>query len=335
MRVLVTGGAGFIGSNFVRMLSDEGEDEVTVLDALTYAGNLENLEGATHTFVRGDVSKPEDVLAVLRPGAFDVVVHFAAESHVDRSLEDPVPFLVTNVMGTQVMLDAARAAGVGRFVHMSTDEVYGPMRPDETADEDARLRPSSPYAASKAAADLLALAARHTWRMPVVIARASNNYGPYQHPEKFMPLFLTNAYEGRKVPVYGDGLQERDWLYVVDCAKALALLMRADELRHAVYNISFGRPGNNMETTRSILRFAGRDDSLIEHVTDRPGHDRRYAPDSSRLQEELGWKPEVDFDTGLRLTAGWYESNRGWWERVKSGAYREYYERMYGSRGRT
>ena len=336
MRMLVTGGAGFIGSNFVRLVVEEGRDEVTVLDKLTYAGNLENLEGldqAGMKFVRGDVAEPEDVEGVLSPGSFDAVVHFAAESHVDRSLEDPAPFIRTNVRGTQVILDAARRAGVKRFLHISTDEVYGPLAPGETTDESAPLRPSSPYAASKAAADLLAFAARHTWGLPVVVARASNNYGPRQHPEKMIPLFLTNALEGKPLPVYGDGLQERDWLYVEDCARAFLALVRAPELAHAVYNVSFGSPRTNMETTRAVLALAGRDDSQIEHVKDRPGHDRRYAPDSTRLREEIGWKPEADFGAGLERTARWYRENRSWWDRVKSGEYMAYYERMYGSRG--
>jgi len=333
MRVLVTGGAGFIGSNFVRALAAGGADEITVLDKLTYAGNLENLDGLDVEFVRGDIAEPGEVERVLSPGRFEGVVHFAAESHVDRSLEDPAPFLRTNVTGTQVMLDAARRSGVARFVHLSTDEVYGPMGPGETSDESAPFRPTSPYSASKAAADLLVMAARHTWGLPVVIARPSNNYGPRQHPEKAIPLFLTNAMEGKRLPVYGDGLQERDWLYVEDCARALIALLRAPALEHAAYNVSFGSPRPNLEMVGAILRFAGRDKDFIEHVKDRPGHDRRYAPDSSRLRNEIGWRPEVDFDRGLALTAEWYKAHPEWWERIKSGAYRDYYEKMYGSRG--
>ncbi len=334
MRVLVTGGAGFIGSNFVGALAAEGADEVTVLDNLTYAGNLENLEGLDVEFVKGDVAEPADVERVLAPGRFAGVVHFAAESHVDRSLEDPAPFLRTNVTGTQVMLDAARRSGVARFVHMSTDEVYGAMQPGETSDESAPFRPTSPYSASKAAADLLVAAARHTWGTPVVIARPSNNYGPRQHPEKAIPLFLTNVMEGKALPVYGDGLQERDWLYVEDCVRALVALLRAPALEHAVYNVSFGEPRPNLEMVKAILSFAGQDENSLEHVKDRPGHDRRYAPDSSRLRSELGWQPEVDFDRGLALTAEWYRSHPEWWERIKSGAYRDYYEKMYASRGK-
>jgi len=334
MRVLITGGAGFIGSNFVRMLAAGGADKITVLDKLTYAGNLENLEGLDIEFVKGDVAEPGDVERVLSPGRFEGVVHFAAESHVDRSLEDAAPFLRTNVTGTQVMLDAARRSGVARFVHLSTDEVYGPMEPGETSDEGAPFRPTSPYSASKAAADLLVMAARHTWGLPAVIARPSNNYGPRQHPEKAIPLFLTNAMEGKRLPVYGDGLQERDWLYVEDCAHALAGLLRAPLLEHAVYNVSFGAPRPNLEMIGAILEFVGKDADFIEHVADRPGHDRRYAPDSSRLRAEIGWQPEVDFDAGLALTAEWYKGNPEWWERIKSGAYRDYYDKMYGSRGK-
>jgi len=334
MRVLVTGGAGFIGSNFVRALADDGAHEITVLDKLTYAGNLENLEGIEIEFVKGDVAEPADVESVLSPGRFDGVVHFAAESHVDRSLEDAAPFLRTNVTGTQVMLDAARRAGVARYVHLSTDEVYGPMGPGETADESAPFRPTSPYSASKAAADLLVAAARHTWGTPAVIARPSNNYGPRQHPEKAVPLFLTNAMEGKGLPVYGDGLQERDWLYVEDCVRALVALLLAPKLEHAVYNISFGEPRPNIEMVKAVLDFAGRSADAVEHVKDRPGHDRRYAPDSARIRSELGWQPEVDFDRGLALTAEWYKAHPEWWERIKSGAYRDYYEKMYASRGK-
>lgn len=363
MRMLVTGGAGFIGSNFVRFTrrgglvlaggreGAEGTDEITVLDKLTYAGNLSNLEGLDIEFVRGDCAEPAEVERVLTPGRFETVVHFAAESHVDRSLEDPAPFLRTNVIGTQVMLDAARRAGVKRFLHVSTDEVYGPLAPAETSDEESRLRPSSPYAASKAAADHLVLAARHTWGLGAIVARASNNYGPRQHPEKMVPLFLTNAIEGKALPVYGDGLQERDWLFVEDCVRAFLLLARAPRLAHTIYNVSFGSPRTNMETTRAILELVRRDEpataraaqraasqssageSLIRHVKDRPGHDRRYAPDSTRLREELGWRPEIEFDQGLHVTARWYRENHDWWERVKSGEYMEYYERVYGSRG--
>lgn len=335
MKVLVTGGAGFIGSNFVRALVAVGAHAVTVLDKLTYAGNLENLDGLEIDFVRGDVAEPADVDGVLARGGFDAVAHFAAESHVDRSLTDPAPFLRTNVTGTQVLLDAARRAGVKRFLHISTDEVYGPMAPHATADEHAPLRPTSPYSASKAAGDLLVFAARHTWRLPAVIARPSNNYGPRQHPEKAIPLFLTNAMEGKRLPVYGDGLQERDWLHVDDCVRALVALLEAERLDQAIYNVSFGSPRPNLEMVRSVLRFAGRDESFIEHVADRPGHDRRYAPIPSLLRRELGWAPEIDFDEGLVRTARWYEENRAWWDRIKSGEYREYYEKMYATRGGT
>jgi len=304
MRLLVTGGAGFIGSNFCQLAVER--HEVVVIDKLTYAGSLANLEGLALEFVEGDVTDPADVERALARAKPDAIVHFAAETHVDRSLADPAPFLKTNVIGTQVLLDAARASRVARFLQISTDEVYGPMGPDETANEDAPLRPSSPYAASKAAADLLVLAARHTWGLPAIIARPSNNYGPRQYPEKAIPLFLVNALAGRPLPVYGDGLQERDWLYVEDCAGALLALVEARELRHTIYNISFGRPRPNIEVARALLRLVGRDDSLIAHVADRPGHDRRYAPDSSRIRDELGWRPRVDFDEGLRRTVEWY-----------------------------
>jgi len=338
VRVLVTGGAGFIGSHFVRALAASGRDEVAVLDVLTYAGSMENLEGAACEFVRGDVACPEDVAGVLGAGRFDGIVNFAAETHVDRSIEEPAPFLRTNVIGTQVLLDAARAAGVARFVHVSTDEVYGPMAQGVCATEDFPLRPSSPYAASKAAADHLVLAARRTWGLPAVIARPSNNYGPRQYPEKAMPLFITNALEGRPLPVYGDGLHERDWLFVDDSVRALLMLLAAPALAHAAYNISFGRPRPNLDIARAILREVSGGEPAgggpaIEHVADRPGHDRRYAPDSRRVRDELGWEPRVGFDEGLRRTVCWHRENADWWRRIRSGEYRAYYERMYGSRG--
>lgn len=306
MRLLITGGAGFIGSHLARLAA--GRHEVTVFDKLTYAGSLDNLKGLDVCFVQGDVAEPADVERAFSKGPFDVVLHLAAETHVDRSLKDPAPFLRTNVLGTQVLLDASRAFGVGRFVHVSTDEVYGPMQACQTASEEHPLRPSSPYAASKAAGDLLVLAARHTWGFPAIIARPSNNYGPRQYPEKMIPLFIVNALAGKALPVYGDGLQERDWLFVEDCARALLELAEADILRHTVYNISFGCPRPNIEVARMLLRLVGRDDSLIQHVADRPGHDRRYAPDSSRIRAELGWRPVVDFEEGLRVTVEWYRN---------------------------
>lgn len=336
-RWLVTGGAGFIGSNFVRLLLRERPDaEVVNLDALTYAGNLANLrdvEGDPRLrFVRGDVTDPAS-WAGEAGGTFDHVVHFAAETHVDRSIGDPFPFLRTNVLGTQAMLDFARNGGARKFLQVGTDEVYGTLAPDDPPfTTDTPIRPNSPYAASKASADLLVRAAWETHRFPVVITRCSNNYGPFQFPEKFLPLMITNAMADLPLPVYGDGMQVRDWLHVDDHNRAI--LLAAERGRPgAVYNIG-GHDGErpNLVVLRMLLALLGKPETLIRHVEDRKGHDRRYAIDSSLARRELGWEPLVPLDRGLSETVAWYRANEDWWRSVRSGAYRDYYERMYGGR---
>lgn len=338
MNILVTGGAGFIGANHVRWLLANSDDRVVNLDALTYAGNLENLAGCEenprYRFVRGDVRDADLVRRLLAEEKIEAVVHFAAESHVDRSIEGPRVFLETNVLGTQVLLDAAREAGVARFVQVSTDEVYGSLGPgDPPFTEEHPLRPNSPYSASKAAADLLCRAYHRTYGLPVCITRCSNNYGPYQFPEKLIPLMIANALEGKPLPVYGDGRNVRDWLFVEDHCRAVDLVMRRGR-PGAVYNIGGGNEMENIAIVRLLLELLERDESLITFVTDRPGHDRRYAIDATRLREELGWEPRHDFASGIRATVRWYLEHRDWWERVRSGAYREYYDRMYGDGGR-
>ena len=334
-KILVTGGAGFIGSNFVRLLL-EGDDEVVNLDALTYAGNLENLadvEGSErYAFVKADI---RDAAAVAR--AFDehrpeVVVHFAAESHVDRSVLDATDFVQTNVVGTQVLLDVARQRGVERFVHVSTDEVYGSLGATGRFTEDSPLQPNSPYSASKTGSDLLARAAFHTHGFPTLITRCSNNYGPYQFPEKLIPLMIANALEGKELPVYGDGKNVRDWIHVRDHCEAVALVMRKGRPGE-VYNIGGDAERENIAVVHRILELAGKGEELIRYVKDRPGHDRRYAIDSAKMQAELGWKPKHGFEDGLAATFRWYVEHRDWWERVRSGVYRDYYERNYGGRG--
>jgi dTDP-glucose 4,6-dehydratase len=336
-RWLVTGGAGFIGSNFVRLLLRERADaEVLVVDALTYAGNLENLRDLQGDprlrFVRGDVADTAAWEAEAA-GTFEHVVHFAAETHVDRSIQDPYPFLRTNVEGTQRMLDLAARHGVRRFVQVGTDEVYGTLAPSDPAfTTDSPLRPNSPYAASKAAADLLVRAAARTHGLPAVVTRCSNNYGPYQFPEKFLPLMITNAMADQPLPVYGDGMQVRDWLHVDDHNRAI--LLAAERGRAgAVYNIG-GHDGErpNLVMLRTILAILGKPESLIRHVEDRKGHDRRYAIDSSETRAELGWEPVVPLEDGIRAAVQWYRDNEAWWRSVKSGAYRDYYERNYGGR---
>mgnify|MGYP001319990138 CR=1 FL=1 len=335
-RWLVTGGAGFIGSNFVRLLLTERPDaHVVNLDLLTYAGNLENLADLSdhprHTFVRGDVVDPAawESQAGGRP---DVLVHFAAESHVDRSIDDAHPFLRTNVLGTQTLLDWARRVGVPRFVQVSTDEVYGTLGPDDPAFvETTPLAPNSPYAASKAAADLLVRAARETHRMDVVVTRCSNNYGPYQFPEKLLPLMITNAMEDRHLPVYGDGLQVRDWIHVEDHCRGVLAAAEAGR-PGGIYNFGASGEQTNISMVRRVLGLLGRPESLIRHVEDRKGHDRRYAMGYAHARAELGWEPRIALDAGLAATVDWYRENEEWWRRVKSGAYRDYYDRMYGGR---
>ncbi|MDI6869849.1 MAG: dTDP-glucose 4,6-dehydratase [Bacillota bacterium] len=332
-RILVTGGAGFIGSNFIHYWLERHDSEVINLDLLTYAGNLENLADVAdhprYRFVRGDIADRELVDRLLE--GVDAVVNFAAESHVDRSIHDAGAFIRTNVAGTQVLLEAARHREVGRFMHISTDEVYGSLGPEGAFTEQTPLAPNSPYSASKAAADLLVRAYHHTYGLDAVITRCSNNYGPYQFPEKLIPLMVTNALEDKELPVYGDGLNIRDWIHVRDHCRAIDLALhrgRAGE----VYNVGAGEERTNLELVREILRLLGKPESRIRFVKDRPGHDRRYAIDSTKLRTELGWRPEVDFARGLAETVEWYMANRPWWEKIKSGEYREYYARMYGDR---
>jgi dTDP-glucose 4,6-dehydratase len=325
-RILVTGGMGFIGSNFVRLLSRERPDrEIWNLDALTYAANpesLADLEGA-YRFVHGDIADPELMGSLLGEASIDAIVSFAAESHVDRSIASAAPFVRTNVVGTQVLLDAARAAGVRRVVQVSTDEVYGDLAPEDPPfSERTPIAPSSPYSASKAGSDHLALAYHRTHGMDVVVTRCSNNYGPYQFPEKLIPLMIVNALEGRRLPVYGRGENVRDWIHVEDhCRGVLAALEsgRAGE----VYNFGGASERRNIDVVRSIIEMTGATEDRIEYVTDRPGHDRRYAIDFSKAEAELGWTPMRGFDEGLRETVDWYVENRGWWERVRDGVYRE------------
>jgi dTDP-glucose 4,6-dehydratase len=330
MRVLVTGGAGFIGSNFVRhLLKSDPTIEVTNFDKLTYAGNAENLadfaNDPRYRFVRGDIADFTAVKDLLEAG-FDSLVHFAAETHVDRSIEDAVPFLNTNVLGTHCLLEAARRVRLPRFIHISTDEVYGSAPSGVSFTEDARLNPRNPYAASKAAAEHLVASYGSTYGSSVVILRSSNNFGPFQFPEKLIPLTIANARERKAVPIYGDGLQERDWLFVEDYCAAIALAM-ARAKSGAVYNVSAGSPQPNLHIVRLILQLLGKAESLVKFVEDRPGHDRRYALDSARIRGELGWSPRVGFEEGIRRTIQWYEANPGWLDDARSGEYRRYSER--------
>jgi dTDP-glucose 4,6-dehydratase len=326
VRVLVTGGAGFIGSHFVRRLAAVG-DEVVVLDKLTYSGNLSNLSGVEHEFVHGDIADPEDVS---RAGAgCDAVVNFAAETHVDRSILAAGDFIRTDVVGTHVLLEWCRGSEA-RLVHISTDEVYGDVAPGESSTEEDGLRPSSPYSASKAGGDLQVLAYVRTYGVDAAITRGSNTYGPNQYPEKLIPLFVTNALDGQPLPVYGDGKQVREWLHVEDHCAAIDLVLR-EGAPGEVYNVG-GEERENLTVTERILELTGADRSLIRHVEDRAGHDRRYALDSAKL-EMLGWKPEHRFDErGLAETVEWYRANRAWWEPIKSGEYRAYYEQQYAAR---
>ncbi len=335
-RIVVTGGAGFIGSNFVHHIHAKYPDyQITVLDKLTYAGNLRNLESVLGSsrvnFVRQDICDPSvnETLA----GA-DMVVHFAAESHVDRSIEDASAFVRTNVDGTWNMVEAARKHKVARFLHVSTDEVYGSLGRDGRFTENMPLMPTSPYAATKAASDLLVQAAIRTHNFPAVITRCSNNYGPYQFPEKLIPLMIAQAMSGKALPVYGDGQQVRDWIHVSDHCRALDVVLHHGEIGE-VYNIGGDAERANLDVVRTILRTLGRAESLIEYVTDRKAHDRRYAMDSSKLQAALGWRPQWNFEDGLADTVRWYQSNEQWLAETRSGDYRNYFERHYVQREKT
>ena len=334
MKILVTGGAGFIGSAFVRMTAG-GAHSIVNFDKLTYAGNLENLkpiEGLPrYTFVLGDICDAAAVEAVFAEHKPDAVVHFAAESHVDRSILSPEPVVATNFMGSFQMLEAAKRHGVARYTHVSTDEVYGSIDEPHDADETWPLVASSPYSSSKAGSDLLALSYFKTFKLPVVVTRASNNYGPYQFPEKLIPLMISNALDHQPLPIYGDGQQVRDWLYVDDhCRAILAVLTKGRE--GEVYNVGGSRALANLDVVKRILEITGKPESLMVTVKDRPGHDRRYAITSEKLERETGWRAEMDFEVGLKATVDWYRANREWVSHVKSGAYRAYYEQNYSNR---
>jgi dTDP-glucose 4,6-dehydratase len=325
VRVLVTGGAGFIGSHFVKRLARRGAD-VVVLDKLTYSGNPANLDGVDHRFVQGDIADPEAVAGASQD--CEAIVNFAAESHVDRSILESFDFVHTQVHGTQTLLEHVRATGV-RFVQVSTDEVYGDLEGGGSSTEDDPLRPSSPYSATKAGGDLLVLGYARTHGVNASITRGANTYGPNQYPEKFLPLFITNALHGEPLPVYGDGRQRREWLHVDDHCAAVELVLEQGRPGET-YNVG-GDERENLEMVRRILALTGADESLVRHVTDRPGHDRRYSIDDAKLRS-LGWSPVIGLEDGLAETAAWYRENRAWWEPIKSGEYRAYYERQYAER---
>lgn len=339
MKILVTGAAGFIGSNFVfHMRKAHPEYDIIALDSLTYAGNLETLapvmEEDHFTFVRCDITDREGVRKVFEEHHPDVVVNFAAESHVDRSIEDPGVFLRTNILGTQVLMDACREFGIRRFHQVGTDEVYGDLpldRPDLLFTEDLPLQASSPYSASKASADLLTMAYHRTYGLPVTISRCSNNYGPYQFPEKLIPLMIANALADKPLPVYGTGENVRDWLYVEDHCRAIDMILENGKVGE-VYNIGGHNERSNLDVVKTILKQLGKPESLITFVGDRKGHDLRYAIDPSKIHGELGWMPETKFDDGICQTIDWYLNNESWWKNIISGDYMEYYEKMYGNR---
>ena len=339
MNLLVTGGAGFIGSNFIFYeRKHHPEDRIVCLDALTYAGNLSTLASVLDQpgfrFVKMDIRDREAVFALFEEEKFDIVVNFAAESHVDRSIENPGIFLETNILGTANLMDASRKYGVGRFHQVSTDEVYGDLpldRPDLFFTEETPIHTSSPYSSSKAAADLLALAYYRTFGLPVSVSRCSNNYGPYQFPEKLIPLMIANALADKPLPVYGTGENVRDWLYVEDHCKAVDLIMRNGRVGE-VYNIGGHNEMANINIVKIILKELGKPESLITFVTDRKGHDMRYAIDPSKIHAELGWLPETMFADGIKKTIRWYLDNKEWWQTIVSGEYQQYYEKMYGSR---
>jgi len=334
VKILITGGAGFIGSNFVRYMLDKYPDyEIVNLDALTYCGNLENLkeieDNPNYTFTKGDITDKELIYKIASD--MDYIINFAAESHVDRSIEDPEIFTKSNILGTQVLLEAAKKYNIKKFLQVSTDEVYGSLGKTGYFKEDTPLAPNSPYSASKAGADLMVRAYNKTFNLPVNITRCSNNYGPYQFPEKLIPLMISNALENEPLPVYGDGMNIRDWLHVYDHCTAIDLVLQKGESGE-IYNIGGNNEKSNIEIVKLILKYLRKDESLIKYVKDRPGHDRRYAIDSTKIRKELGWKAGYTFETGISKTIKWYLDNRKWWKRIKSGEYTEYYEKMYGGR---
>lgn len=339
MKIIVTGGAGFIGSNFVYyLLQHHPEDQVICFDALTYAGNLETLADAMQNknfnFEKVDIADRDTVYALFEKYAPDVVVNFAAESHVDRSITDPAIFLQTNVLGTQVLLDACRKYGIQRFHQVSTDEVYGDLpldRPELFFTEDTPLHTSSPYSASKASADLLVQAYYRTYQLPISISRCSNNYGPYHFPEKLIPLVIANVLNDKPIPVYGTGDNVRDWLYVEDHCSAIDLIIRNGKVGE-IYNIGGHNEKTNLEVVQTIIHSLGKSEELITFVKDRAGHDRRYAIDPTKIHNELGWLPETKFEDGIAKTITWYLEHRAWWENIISGEYQNYYEKMYGER---
>ena len=339
MKLIVTGGAGFIGGNYIHiMLKKHPEDEIICLDALTYAGNLETLEPVMKNpkfkFVKGDIADREFVYDLMEKERPDVIVNFAAESHVDRSIVNPELFLRTNIIGTSVLLDACRKYGITRYHQVSTDEVYGDLpleRKDLFFTETTPLHTSSPYSASKASADLLVLAYHRTYKLPVTISRCSNNYGPYHFPEKLIPLMIANALNNKPLPVYGKGENVRDWLYVADHCNAIDLIIRQGKVGE-IYNIGGHNERRNLDVVKTILKELGKPESLIHFVTDRPGHDRRYAIDPTKIHNELGWLPETKFEDGIKETVQWYLENKPWWEHIINGEYQNYYKKMYGDR---
>ena len=339
MKILVTGGAGFIGSSFVRyVLRTQPDVKIVNYDLLTYAGNLRNLDEVAsdprYAFVRGDIADNNAVRAVFEANRIDAVVNFAAETHVDRSIEDSAPFVRSNVAGTQCLLDNARHAKVSKFVQISTDEVYGSLGPEGAFREDTPIDPSSPYSASKAGADMLVQSYFRTHKFPIVITRCTNNYGPFQFPEKLIPVLISNAMHDKSLPIYGDGMNVREWIYADEHSRAVWLaLSRGRE--GEVYNIGSGQEKTNLEVVRAVLKLLGKPESLITYVKDRPGHDRRYAIDCSKIQREWGWKSEVEFSEGLARTIDWYNSHQDWMNEIRDASYRSYYDRMYTNRDDT
>src|SRR3989338_2451364 len=335
MKLLVTGGAGFIGSNFILYwLNNYPQDKIINLDKLTYAGNLENLKkvekNSNYTFVKGNICDAEFIEGVI--SEIDVIVHFAAESHVDRSIREPSDFVMTNVVGTQVLLDAALKNGVKRFHHISTDEVFGSLNLNDSSkfNERTNYNPRSPYSASKASADHLVRVYYYTYNLPITITNCSNNFGSYQFPEKFIPLAITNILENKKVPVYGDGLYIRDWLYVEDHVRAIDLVLEKGKIGETYLIGGMLNNISNIDIVKKILKFMDKDEDYIEFVKDRPGHDRRYSVDWSKIKSELGWQPKYDFEIWLEKTIDWYKENEDWWKKIKTGEYSKYYQEQYG-----